>query len=356
MNGEDFAKGLSASNPDFLWQDLDLVNRRGLVVKLDEAAYRRTSFLDNRAFSKDTQGAWIGLERVLAEAAILAPQQAPHAIFHVSHCGSTLVSRLLAELPGCLPVREPLVPITLAAERRELDRPVSRLDQAAWDKLFDATLRLLSRSYRPQERAVIKFTSTCGNLASPILQRSPESKALLLHTDLETWLTVMLRDEDVRQNGRFYAQDWLKDLHAFAGRRDIRLASLGDSQQFAVNWLTAMLHFERTAQQYPAQARRLDFEPFLTDAATGLKDAGDFFGLDTGRVAEIAAGPLMKSYAKNPARPFDREARDQELKQTRQRAGAEIRTGMEFAGKLCNEIAMLAPLIPYLTRSSTRKE
>jgi hypothetical protein len=356
MNGEDFAKGLSASTPDFLWQELDLVNRRGLVVKLDEAAYRRASFLDHRAFSKDTQGAWLGLERVLAESAALTPQPAPHTIFHVSHCGSTLVSRLLAELPGCLPVREPLVPIALAGERRELDRPVSRLDQVAWDMLFDAALRLLSRSYRPQERVVIKFTSTCGNLISPMLQRNPEPKALLLHTDLETWLTVMLRDEDVRHNGRFYAQDWLKDFHALTGRRDIRLAVSSDAQQFAVNWLTAMLHFERATQQYAMRTRRCDFEAFLADAGAGLKDAGDFLGLDTSRAAEIAAGPLMKSYAKNPAKPFDREARDQELKQTRQRAGTEIRAGMQFAQKLCNEISMLAPLTPYLTRSSTRKE
>jgi hypothetical protein len=356
MNVEDFAKSLSAPAPDFLWQDLDLVNRRGLVVKLDEAAYRQASFLDHRAFSKDTHGAWLSFERILQEVAKLPPQPSAHAIFHVSHCGSTLVSRLLAELPACLPLREPLVPIVLAAERRELERPVARLDGATWDKLFDAGLRLLSRTYRPGERVSLKLTSACGNLVSPILQRSTDSKALLLHTDLETWLAVMLRDEDVRFNGRFYAQDWLKDLHALTGRRDIRLAGLSDPQQFAINWLTAMLHFERALQQYPGRARRLDFEPFLADTAAELKDVGDFFGLDTARADDIAAGPLLKSYAKNPAKHFDRAVRDQELKQNRQRFGTEIRAGMQFAEKLCNEIAMLAPLAVYLTRSSTKKE
>jgi hypothetical protein len=312
--------------------------------------------LDHRAFIRDATAVWLPLERLLSEAAGLPPPPAPHAIFHVSHCGSTLVSRLVAELPDNLPVRESLVALGLAVTRRDLDRAESRLDGATWDRLFDTASRLLSRTYRPGQRAVLKFTSACGNLVTPVLQRNTDSKALLLHTDLETWLTVMLRDENVRHNGRFYAQDWLKDLHALTGRRDLRLAALGDAQQFAVNWLATMLQFERAIQQYPQRAQRCDFEPFLADTVAGLTDVGSFFGLDTAGAAAIAAGPLLKSYAKNPAKPFDRAARDLELKATRQRSGAEIRAGMQFAEKLCNEIAMLAPLGAYLTRSSTRKE
>ena len=351
MTGEELAAGLRLS-PDFLWQEIDFVNRNGLVAKFDEEGYRRASFLDHRAFIRDTDAVWLPFERLFREAAALPPQPAPHAIFHVSHCGSTLVSRLVAELPGCLPVRESMVALGLAAIRRDLDRPECRVDTPTWDRLFDAALRFLSRTYRPGQRAVLKFTSACGNLAAPILQRSAGSKALLMHTDLETWLTVMLRDENVRQNGRYYAPDWLKDMHALTGRRDLRLAVLGDAQQFAVNWLAGMLQFERAIQQYPGRTRRCDFEPFLVDPATGLKEVGGFFDLDTARAGEIAAGPLLKSYAKNPAKPFDRDTRDRELKDARQRVGAEIRAGMQFAEKLCNEIATLAPLTPYLTRSS----
>ena len=355
MNGTGLAAGLRLS-PDSLWQEIDVVNRRALVVRFDEEGYRRASFLDHRAFLRDTEALWLPLDRLLSETAALPPQPAPHGIFHVSHCGSTLVSRLVAELPGTLPVREPLVPLALAMERRNLDRPESRLDGAGWNKLFDAALRLLSRTYRPGQRVVIKFTSACSNLAAPMLQGNEGSRALLLHTDLETWLTVMLRNESVRENGRYYAQDWLKDIYALTGRRDLRLAALSDAQQFALNWLAGMLQFERLSQQYPLRARRCDFEPFLADTAAGLKDVGNFFGLDTAGVAAIAAGPLLKSYAKNPAKPFDRTVRDRELKDARQRVGTEIRAGMQFAEKLCNEIAILAPIAPYLTRSSTRKE
>lgn len=353
MNADDFLKGL-VQGPDFLLQDLDLVNRRGLVVKFDREGYRRASFLDQRAFRNETLGAWLPLERILDQAHGLAEPPAAHAIFHVSHCGSTLVSRLLAELPGVLPLREPLTLLACAQERRELDQSTSRLDQAGWDRLFDASLKLLSRSYQPGERACIKATSACGNLLAPFLRRRAESRALLLYTDLETWLTVMLRNDDVRYNGRFYAQSWLKDLHNLSGRKNIRLATLSDAEMFVVNWLTAMLHFERARQDSGTQVRHCDFERLLADPAGELGAMGRFLDLDTARVAEIVAGPLMKSYAKRPDEAFDAATRARELQETRRAKAEEVNGGLKFAEKLCNEIAMLTPLGVYLTRSNTR--
>lgn len=353
MNAEDFLKGL-AQGPDFLFQDVDVVNRRGLIVQFGREAYRGASFLDHRAFRKDTLGAWLALDRILQQTGELAEPPAAHAIFHVSHCGSTLVSRLLAELPGCLPVREPLTVLACAQERRELDRPFSRLDQPGWDKLFDTTVKLLSRVYRPGERVCIKATSACSNLVTPFLRRSAASKALLLYTDLETWLTVMLRNDDVRGNGRFYAQAWLKDLHALSGRKDLRLASMSDAEMFAVNWLTTLLHFERARQDSAARVRHCDFENLLADPGGELEAIGRFLELDTARVPELVTGPLMKSYAKRPGEAFDAATRARELQEAKYAQASEIAAGLRYAERLCNEIAMLAPVTGYLTRSNTR--
>ena len=354
MNGEDFLKGL-AQGPDFLFQDVDLVNHRGLVVKFDREGYRQASFLDQRAFRNDTLGAWFPLGRILDLTDTLPEPPAAHAIFHVSHCGSTLVSRLLAELPGVLPVREPVTLLACAQERRELDRPTSRLDQTGWDRLFDTTLKLLSRTYRPDERAVIKATSACGNLLSPFLRRETASKALLLYSDLETWLTVMLRNEDVRNNGRFYAPAWLGDLLGLTDRRDIHLAALGDPEKFAVNWLTAMLHFERARQGSGERVRLCDFERVLADPAGELDVMGRFLGLDTAQVPALVAGPLMQRYAKHPQEAFDAAIRERELQEARRARATEVGAGLKYAETLCYEIPMLAPLSAYFTRSNTRK-
>lgn len=354
MNAEDFAKGLTQS-PDFLWQDLDLVNRRGLVAKFDEAGYRSASFLDQRAFQRDTLAAWLSLEEIRRHTEQLSPP-APHAIFHVSHCGSTLVSRLLAELPGCLPLREPLVLLTLAQEKRELTQPTARLDESGWRALVEASLNALSRVYRPQDRVLLKLTSACSNLLPDFLGRSVDSRALLLHADLETWLAVMLRGPDVRNNGRFYAQAWLKDLHALTGHTDIRLASLDDPEMFVINWLTSMLHFERARQKQGDRVQRLDFAELLTSPAAELERLARLFGLDVSKAAAVTSGPLMSNYAKRPNERFDAATREKELQESRARFGAEIKAGMAFAEKLCKEIPELAPFSVYFTRSSTRKE
>ncbi|HSN17523.1 MAG TPA: hypothetical protein VLV87_04875 [Gammaproteobacteria bacterium] len=352
MNAEDFLKGLGQS-PDFLFQDVDLINRRGLVVRFDRESYQRASFLDHRAFRKETLGAWLPLANILRQAGALAEPPAAHAIFHISHCGSTLLSRLLAESGG-LPLREPLVLLACAQAQRELEQPVSRLDADGWDQLFDATVKLLSRVYQPGERAFIKATSACGNLLAPFLGRSATSKALLLYTDLETWLTVMLRNDDVRGNGRFYASAWLKDLRALTGRRDIRLSALADAEMFAINWLTAMLHFERARQHSPHQVRHCDFERLLADPPGELASACRFLGLDTAQVPAIAAGPLMKDYSKRPGEVFDAATRARELREARQANSAELSAGITYAERLCGEIEMLRPLTAYLTRSNVR--
>ena len=348
MSAHPLLAGLRQS-PDFMLHDLDLVNRRGLVVRIAEADYRRASFLDHRVLKPDTRGNWFPLDLIHTEAQELTPPS-PHLIFHVSHCGSTLLSRLLAELPGNLPVREPLGLLVLAMSQRELGLVTSRLDGPGWDRLADTVLKFLSRTYRHDQRAVLKATSACANLLAPLLARDAASRALLLHTDLETWLTVMLRKEGVRENGRYYAPTWFGDFCELTGRRDLRFPSLNDAEQFAINWLTAMLHFERAHEQMPGRVLTLDFEELLAAPGEKLEAVGKFFGLDTAGAARAAAGPLMKTYGKNPDIPFDAVERRRELEESRRVTGAEIRDGLALARKLCDEVGMLAPLAAHLSR------
>lgn len=335
--------------PDCLLQDLDLVNRRGLLVQLNEAIYRGASFLDHRALQPDTAGAWFPLPQLLEEARDIRPARPAHFIFHVSHCGSTLVSRLLAELPRCLPIREPLTLLSLAQQYRELDNPASRLDAPGWDALFNLSVRLLSRSYRG-EQVIIKATSACSNLLPLLPDSSPGSRTLLLYADLETWLSTMLRNESVRENGRFYAAAWLKDFLTLTGQNDLRLATLTDAEQFTINWLTGMLHFEHARTAAPEQVLQMDFEDFLAAPAASLHKLGGFFGLETARAEELCAGPLMRAYAKNPKKPFDAARRRQELAEARTQMGAEIETGFVLAERLMKDIPALARLGSRLRR------
>ena len=349
MNPESLLADLGQT-PDVLFQDLDAINRRGLLVRVSETDYRRASFLDHRVLKPNTEGAWFPLARILKESAGLRQPLPPHFIFHVSHCGSTLLSRLLAELHGNLPVRDPLFTLVLALQRRELGQAMARFTPDDWDRLFDLSLRALGRTYRLGERAFIKTTSACANLLEPLAIQSPASRVLLLYTDLETWLCTMLRDEAVRENGRQFAPAWFRDFMVMTERGGLKLAELSDAEQFALNWLTGMLHFHRALDRMPGRVQLCDFEAFLVDPAAALASAARFLDLDPGRAEEVATGPLMRRYAKNPDRAYDGAKRRQELQQARAQVGKEVDDGLAFAGKLCREHPVLEPIARYLHR------
>ena len=75
------------------WFDLDEV----LFVPMDLAAYQRSIFLDHR-ISPAGEGSWQVPLALLGPAEANPPQLG--WIFHVAHCGSTLLARALDELAG----------------------------------------------------------------------------------------------------------------------------------------------------------------------------------------------------------------------------------------------------------------
>lgn len=345
-----FLAGLRES-PDFLLQNLDFSRRHGLVVRVDEPAYRRAPFLDERLFTAHTQGVWFPLETLLASAGGLPPQRPPHYIFHVGHCGSTLISRLLGELPHMFSLREPLTLLALAMAQRELGAPGAPFDADTWQRLLHMSLQLLSRTYRRDDRAVIKLTSAAANLAGMLLQHHSQSRALLLYLDLETWLATMLRAEAARENVRAYAGAWLADFNRLTGRDDLRLPALSDAQQAVINWLAGLLTMTHAAGRFPDRTYWVNFDAFLSAPEDELHAIAGFLGshAPAETLRNLTRGPLMGAYAKNLAEQYDAAARQRELEASRRRCADEITTALRWAEKLCRSIQALEPVAHRLS-------
>src|SRR5438046_4135658 len=77
------------------------------LVRLTAADYAAASFLDARMLPADAPHAWVPWAGVRRAAAGLAPRC--HFIFHISHVGSTLLSRLLGQHPALFSLREPVI-------------------------------------------------------------------------------------------------------------------------------------------------------------------------------------------------------------------------------------------------------
>jgi hypothetical protein len=349
MNAHPFLQGLQ-SNPDYLLQNFDLAKRRALVVRVSETLYREASFLDDRIFTPQTEGFWLPLESVFQETSHQPPGR-PHYIFHVGHCGSTLISRLLAELPGCLPLREPMTLLTLAVARRELDRASSWVTSAQWDQLLQTAIGSLARTYRTTDTSMIKATSNAGNLLDAISNTlDGSSRILMLYINLESLLAAMLRTPDLRASIQAYSPMWMTDFCRLSGRNDIYLADLDDAQQITMKWLTVLMLFEQTQTAKPDQTRLLNFDEFLNKPEEHLLNTARFFELvcQPAKVQELVNGPLMRTYSKIPTQKFDPSQRRSELQDAGQKFQPEIRAGLKWAETLCRETPALAPVASYI--------
>ncbi|MCB1606124.1 MAG: hypothetical protein KDI71_03975, partial [Xanthomonadales bacterium] len=114
-----------------------------LVVRLSDADLQSAAFLDDRMLQVQRPAVWMPMETLLSAEPPLAPP-APLGIFHIGHCGSTLLSRMLGALPGVLSIREPLILRTVAELYRQ-PAATARFDAATLDRLFHRALALLQR-------------------------------------------------------------------------------------------------------------------------------------------------------------------------------------------------------------------
>src|SRR6185503_20065745 len=133
--------------PEWLPFQLDPATGRVDWLRMTEADYRAASFLDQRMLGPDAefrQSEWPVMPGD-------ARRDADY-IFHIGNVGSTLISRLLSELPTVLALREPLL-LRTAAEGQ-----------------FDTLAALFSRTFRPAQRAMVKATSFTSEIADRMVR------------------------------------------------------------------------------------------------------------------------------------------------------------------------------------------
>ncbi len=281
-----------------------------LFGKLGEADYRAASFLDRRALKPGVPTGVVPWS--LAEPWLLALPRQCDFIFHVSHCGSTLISRLLGEAPGVFSVREPGILRGL----RPSD-PEARID---------ATLGLVSRVFRPDDRPLVKATSVVNAVAGRLVARAGESRAILIGLPVETFLAAVL--DGAQSDIQASAEERLARLIQL-GRLEVGVTTPTLGEQAAAAWACEMATLAAVAAARPNHTLWIDFDCFLTSPASTLQAALGFLGRDAD-VEAILAGPLMHRYAKKTEVAYDGSTRDSLLTASRERYGHEIIAGLRW--------------------------
>ncbi len=344
-----------ARDPRYLLAQLDPVAGLAQFLEVDERVYRDSIFMDQRLKANRPRAHVLELWPTVAALEPLLTSRACHYLFHVGHCGSTMMSRAVEQLPGALALREPPPLRALARMRRELASPLSHVDDARYRSLRGFVGGLLARSFEPSGRNLVKASSDCSNLTDEMLALNPANRGLLMFIPLESFLAAMLRDAGKRRETAHFAASRLADLHRILGDDSIRLYELNDAHQAALSWVSNMAWL--TAQD-PARALLVDFEALLDDPVQGLAAACGFLGWEVARadLGALVRGPLFTTYAKDPESPYNPASRAAELREAEARFGDEIDQGLRWAEALCGRFEALHPLADHLRSQSLARD
>ena len=310
-------------DPDYLPFKLDLGNRRLLLLRLTAEQRAGAAFLDERALPAEPQAAWIPLS-LLAEAAPSTHGTSADFIFHIGHCGSTLLSRVLQSWQGVQVLREPLPLRTLAAA---LDSSGIARDEDSM--LLRPMIALWSRPQTSSTRTVIKATSSCNGLIEPILEVGG-GRALLLDMPLVAYLSTLLKAEASVRDA----------LAAEPGRRQ-HLAGLiaagtlpqADSvaERCALGWVAERVRFHALSQgHHGARVMRIDFEDLLARPDAVLADIATHLQLPRDGLAAALASPAWSRYSKAETYAYDAADRQHDLALAGHRFATEIEAGKRW--------------------------
>lgn len=330
------------SDPNYLPFRLDPVERRVLFVRIEGEVRQQAAFLDERLLTGNAQGAWLALDALPLAPATLPPL---HFIFHIGHCGSTLLSRLLQEWPCVQSLREPLPLRTLSTLRQEPGSDSAIFSAAQWQGMLHTLLALWARPLPGIDATTLKATSSCNGLIEPILATTPASRAILLDMSLEPYLATLFKSPDSVRDAAAGAAERLAFLRDTLQDDLPSLHALSLPQLCAMGWLAEQLRFnELTDGAHASRVLRIRFEALLQDPRHALQRIAAHLGWSAEGVQAAVASSAWGRYSKAQDHAYGLEDRALDLDESRRRHAPRIREGLNFVSQLQQRHLPLASL------------
>ena len=330
------------STPEWFPHQLDIVSDRVALLRMSEADYRAASFLDQRALRPGAEARVVEWKALAAQVPADARRDAQY-IFHIGNVGSTLISRLLGELPSVLALREPLL-LRSFAEMLGPVPPPSPWNDA--ESRLDALTALLSRTFRPEQRTIVKATSFTSEIAHRLVP--PGSKALFLFATPRHYLENILAGENSRQLLQIVSPSRLQRLQSRCPGLTLDLAAASEARKAALGWACEMSSLELNASKLASgSVRWMDFDLFLAELARHFADTAAFFGhpTDAATAQAICGGPLMRRYSKALEYEYSPELRREILAEAAAMHGPAISDALGWLDDLASDYPWIAQAI-----------
>jgi hypothetical protein len=338
-------------SPELFPFGFDIPSDTFACLRLSRADFEEASFLDARILTPGRRPRSLPWRDLSARIEAAGLTERCDFIFHIGHVGSTLLSRLLGAHPGVFSLREPLVLRGFA----QLDVDAGLLPTASlWsagdrEARLAGCLKLLSRTFNPGERAVVKATSFVSELAARLLSRPAAPQAILMFVSAESYLATIFAGPNSRQEAKLLAPMRLRRLQRRLGREAWRLESLREGQTVALAWACEMSALAQAASVAGTRVMRLDFDEFLADPPRFLHAALGHFQIDAGtaHVDAILRGPHLHRYSKAPEHAYDAALRRRVLSEARAEHRVEIKRGLDWLERAAADFPALGAALSF---------
>jgi hypothetical protein len=329
-----------AERPEIYPHQLNLVNDSLLLVNLTADEIKAAPFLDQRVLGQQTKGQWVAWQAVAEIFDGQANRDFPGFIFHVGHCGSTLLSRLMEFAGGTRCLREPLPLRTLAQEAADHGEGRSFLTGQERHRRLQWFARMWARG---ANHTVVKATSICTGLLAEIQALEPAARAVFLYNRPETHIATLLAGQNALVDLKGFAQLRMQRLRRASGL-DLRLNRLATGQLAALGWLSETVSVTRALADHPERTVLLEFESLLQDPAGQLSQTLGHLGIPISQQSVEAAvsGSVLRTYSKAPEHEYNAQTRLAILNDSRARFRQEISAGLAWLEQLAGQSRVVA--------------
>ena len=251
----------------------------------------------------------------------------PRLIFHSAYCCSTLLARAF-DIPGVsFGLKEPQIlnDVVGLQSRRGDPRQVAAA--------LDVALHLLARPLGEGELNVVKPSNLINPLIPLFTALRPDTRGLLLHAPLETFLGSIARKEI---EGRAWVRELMWKMIQLGqaerfGFTDEDLYRQTDLQVGAVGWLAQQALFAEASERH-AGFRAIDSETLMAKRTECLTALSKLFELKFDAEA-IAGGPAFRTHSKNRS-DYSPERREEERERGDRLHAREVAMVAEWTRKL----------------------
>jgi len=297
-------------------------------LRMSRESYRDSVFLDLRTQHVGEGKYEVRLDDVLLAASMAPRREKPtHYILNSAYCCSTLLARYFELIPSCFVLKEPRLLAQMAV--------MAEHDSPEWQSMFDCSVRLLSRTYEPDQVVVMKPVDCCSPIGRELLEQNSQATITFLMIPLRKFLLSILKSGERREWARVRVRTVFKNaiaaLPALAG---VEPENLSVAESAACLWLVHRLIGEELCSgRHRSRVVMVNGDQLADSPESVLPRILELCGMnpDGETLKNLLEHPSISRYSKDLSRPYDASSRMKEWLELEQCWGAESQSGEEWA-------------------------